>query len=72
MKPIKQRLIFQSVALVSVVLLTAAVATPARAADTNPVTPINLVAPSGLPDIPALPFTGVKSEAFTTPSTMLS
>jgi hypothetical protein len=72
MKPIKQRLIFQSVALVSVVLLTAAVATPARAADTNPVTPINLVAPSGLPDIPALPFTGVKSEAFTTPSTMLN
>ena len=72
MKPIKQRLIFQSVALVSVVLLTAAVATPARAADTNPVTPINWVAPSGLPDIPALPFTGVKSEAFTTPSTMLN
>ncbi len=72
MKPIKQRLIFQSVALVSVVLLTAAVATPARAADTNPVTPINLVAPSGLPDIPALPFTGVKSEAFNAPSTMLN
>jgi hypothetical protein len=30
------------------------------------------VAPSGLPGIPALPFTGVKSEVFTTPSTMLN
>ncbi|MBC7462648.1 MAG: hypothetical protein H7227_00090 [Actinobacteria bacterium] len=46
--------------------------TPAMGADTNPVTPINLVAPSGLPGIPALPFTGVKSAPFATTQTMLT
>ena len=62
----------QSVAVIAVVLLTTVITAPARAADTNPVVPINLVAPSGLPDIPALPFTGVKSAVFQTPSTMLT
>lgn len=45
---------------------------PASGADTNPVTPINLVAPSGLPDVAPLPFTGVKSGIFTTPESMLT
>lgn len=45
---------------------------PANGADTNPVTPIALVAPSGLPDVAPLPFTGVKSATFTTPETMLN
>lgn len=53
-------------------LLMASVISPAFGADTNPVTPINLIAPSGLPDIPALPFTGIKSADFTTPATMVN
>ena len=58
--------------VIAVAVLAATTISPAQGADTNPVTPIALVAPSGLPGIPALPFTGVKSEAFTTPSTMLN
>ena len=49
-----------------------AMITPAQAADSNPTLPINLVAPTGLPNIPALPFTGVKSAVFTTPESMLT
>jgi hypothetical protein len=42
----------------------------ANAADTNPITPINLVAPAGIPDVAPLPFTAVKSMAFTAPEVM--
>lgn len=48
-------------------ILTVSMVTPASGADTNPVTPITLVAPTGLPDVAPLPFTGVKSATFTTP-----
>jgi hypothetical protein len=53
-----------------VVLLTIAVVTPAHGADAPIAT--TLIAPSGIPDIPALPFTGTKSAAFTTPQTMVN
>ena len=53
-----------------VVLLTIAVVTPAHGADAPIAT--TLIAPSGIPDIPALPFTGIKSAAFTTPQTMVN
>ena len=46
-------------------IVLVAMMTPAQAADSNPTLPINLVAPTGLPNIPALPFTGVKSAVFT-------
>lgn len=42
---------------------------PALAADTQ-YTPINLVAPSGIPNVAPLPFTGVTSANFTIPTTM--
>jgi len=42
---------------------------PALGADTQ-VTPINLVTPSGIPNVAPLPFTGVTAATFTTPSTM--
>ena len=45
---------------------------PAMGADTNPVVPIALVAPSGIPDVSPLPFTGVKSDAFTVPEKMVT
>lgn len=44
--------------------------TPARAADTPVAT--TLVRPEGIPDIPALPFTGIKSATFTTPQNMVN
>ena len=53
-----------------VVLLTIAVVAPAHGADAPIAT--TLIAPSGIPDIPALPFTGIKSAAFTTPQTMVN
>jgi len=53
-----------------VVLLTIAVVTPAHGADAPIAT--TLIAPSGIPDIPALPFTGTKSVTFTTPQTMVN
>ena len=34
-------------------IVLVAMMTPAQAADSNPVVPINLVAPTGLPNIPA-------------------
>jgi hypothetical protein len=52
------------------VLLTFAVITPAHGADTPIATA--LISPAGIPDIPALPFTGTKSAAFTTPQTMVN
>ncbi len=58
-----------------VVIATAlpiAMMTPAMGADTNPVTPIYLSAPQGLPGVPALPFTGTKSAAFTIPEKMVT
>lgn len=42
---------------------------PALAADTQ-FTPINLVAPSGIPNVAPLPFSGVTAASFTIPTTM--
>lgn len=47
--------------------LTVAMVAPATGADTPLTIPTVLTAPSGIPDIAPLPFTGVKSAAFTTP-----
>ena len=44
---------------------------PALGADTQ-YTPITLVAPAGIPNVAPLPFTAVKSDAFTIPTTMLN
>lgn len=52
-------------------ILPIAMMTPALGAD--PVTtPITLSAPAGLPGVPALPFTGTKSAAFTVPEKMIT
>jgi hypothetical protein len=63
------RSILAGVALVSIIPLT--LSTPASGADTPaPVAPIVLTAPSGIPGVAALPFTGVTAPTFTTPATM--
>ena len=58
------------IAVVSI--LPVALLAPARAADTNPIVPINLVQPTGIPDVAPLPFTTNKSATFTTPETMVN
>jgi len=55
-----------------IALFAGVIITPANAADTNPVVPLALTPPAGLPDIPALPFTGMKSATFTTPENMVT
>ncbi len=57
------------VAVVSILGMSALV--PANAADTA-TTPLTLMAPKGLPGVPALPFSGVKSAAFTSSATNMS
>ena len=44
---------------------------PALGADTQ-LTPINLVAPAGIPNVAPLPFTGVTAASFTIPATMVN
>jgi hypothetical protein len=66
----RQRTILLRAAVGSILAVT--MVTPAVGADTNPVTPTILVAPTGIPDVAPLPFTGVKSAAFTTPEKMVT
>ena len=42
-------------------ILPIAMMSAASGADTNPVIPVNLVAPAGIPDVAPLPFTAEKS-----------
>ncbi len=60
------RLLVLRIAVASI--LPIAMVTPAMGADA-PI-PTTLVAPAGIPDIPAIPFTGVKAATFTTPASM--
>ena len=55
-----------------VAILPFAMIAPVHAADTNPVVPIPLVAPAGIPDVAPLPFTAHKSAAFTIPTKMIN
>ena len=55
-----------------VAILPFAMIAPVHAADTNPVVPIPLVAPVGIPDVAPLPFTAHKSTAFTIPTKMIN
>jgi hypothetical protein len=51
-------------------ILPIAMMSAASGADTNPTVPVNLVAPAGIPDVAALPFTAEKSAAFSVPAVM--
>ena len=51
-------------------VFTAAMVTPAVGADSLPPAPINLIAPTAIPNVAPLPFTGVKVAKFTTSTTM--
>lgn len=66
----EQRVIVLRVVAVSIV--SVAMITPAMGADSAVPAPITLSAPVGLQGVPALPFTGVKSAAFTAPENMVS
>ena len=59
-------------AIAIVAILPVAILAPVRAADTNPIVPINLVQSTGIPGVSALPSTGTKSADFTTPTTMVN
>ena len=50
-------------------LIPLALFASASSADTTPANTITLVAPSNLPGVPALPFTGTSAAAFTIPVT---
>ncbi len=50
-------------------MIPVALVASASSADTMPANTITLTAPSGLPGVPALPFTGTKAAAFTIPVT---
>ena len=52
-------------------LLSVFLVAPALGADTT-YTPINLVQPSGIPNVAPLPFTGVTAATFTVPTTMVN
>ena len=51
-------------------MLPVAMMSAASGADTNPLVPINLVAPAGIPDVAPLPFTANKSAVFKIPEVM--
>ena len=53
------------------ILIVGAQLPQANAVDATPA-PLTLSAPQGLPGVPALPFTGVKSDVFTTPGNMIN
>ena len=52
----------------AVVILAMGFIAPAQAADN----PVKLIAPKEIADVPAIPFTGIKAQTFTTPSTMIN
>ena len=58
------------IAVAIAAILPVAMMSAASGADTNPVVPVNLVAPAGIPDVAPLPFTAEKSTAFTIPAIM--
>jgi hypothetical protein len=58
------------IAVAIAAILPIAMMSAASGADTNPVIPINLVAPVGIPDVAPLPFTAEKSAAFAIPAVM--
>ncbi len=59
-------------ALSAVVALTVAVAMVGPASGADAAVGTTLIAPAGIPNIPAVPFTGTKSAVFTTPQTMVN
>jgi hypothetical protein len=60
---------FLTSAIAASVVLPLALTVTSSYADTPIVTPITLVAPSDLPGVPPMPFTGTTVPAFTIPST---
>ncbi len=60
---------FSTSVIAASVMLSMAIAVPSSSADTPTITPLNLVAPSDLPGVPAMPFTGTTAPAFTVPLT---
>jgi hypothetical protein len=58
----------QGFTVVAVAVMALGMVAPAHAADN----PVKLVAPKELPGVPAIPFTGIKAQNFSTPSTMVN
>jgi len=58
------------IAVAIAAILPIAMMSAASGADTNPTVPVNLIAPAGIPDVAALPFTAEKSAAFSVPAVM--
>ncbi len=59
---------FSTSVIASSIMLSLAIAIPSSSADTPTVTPLTLVAPTDLPGVSAMPFTGAVAPPFTVPS----
>ncbi len=59
---------FSTSVIAASVMLSIAVGIPSSSADTPTITPLVLVAPSDLPGVPPMPFTGTTAPAFIVPS----
>ena len=66
----RQRALVLRAVVASILPLT--MIAPAQGAETSPIEPIILTAPTGIPDVAPLPFTGVKSASFTTSVSMVN
>jgi len=72
MKAQLSRTLRSAVALSSVVVFTMAVAMVNPASGADAAVGTTLIAPAGIPNVPAVPFTGTKVAAFTSPQSMVN
>ena len=63
---------FSASVIAASIMLSMAIAIPSSSADTPTITPLNLVAPTDLPGVPPMPFTGTTEPAFTIPLTYVN
>jgi hypothetical protein len=63
---------FSTSMIAASIMLSMTIAVPSSSADTPTIAPLTLVAPSDLPGVPAMPFTGTTAPAFTVPTTYVN
>ena len=63
---------FSTSVIATSIMLSMVIAIPSSSADTPTITPLNLVAPTDLPGVPPMPFTGTTAPAFTVPLTYVN
>ncbi|MEO9180736.1 MAG: IPT/TIG domain-containing protein, partial [Acidimicrobiales bacterium] len=63
---------FSTSVIAASIMFSMAIGVPSSNADAPAVTPLTLVAPSGLPGVPAMPFTGTTAPAFIVPTSYVN